>query len=310
MSASIIIPTRLTDAMLVSSTLAEDDYAEWVYASYVVGEYRIITSGLHRVYICLVDHTSTDNSGAPNLNLSGATPKWLEVGPTNRWAMFDEKIGTISSTTSSPLTVVFNPGPIGGLALLELAGRKATVSFKDVTGGQVVYETVIDLDGTVVDSFFDWFFAEFEQQTDLTLTNLPSQYYNGEVTVSIESTQGAVACGVCHVGRVAGLGQTQLGATIGIVSYSVKETDDFGRLTIIKRQNSKRASIKTLIPKSAFNRIYRTLAGVDSVLCIYVATEEAGYTPLILYGIWRDFVIDVTYPTNFLTSLEIEGLAQ
>lgn len=309
MSASIITPTKLTDAMLVSSTAPEADFAVWAAGTFAVGAKRIMTTGIHRIYECLLAHTSTDASGAPNLNTSGTAPKWLEIGPTNKWAMFDDKIGTVS-TLESPLTVVINPGPVSGLALLELKGRTAEVTLKDQSGGTVVYSRTVDLDGTIVTSFFDWFFAEFAQQTDLTLTDLPSQFFNGELTVSVTSTAGAVSCGVCLVGKVSSLGQTQQGATIGIISYSVKQTDAFGNLTIVKRQNSKRGSFRMIVEKADLNRVYRTLAAADSVLCIYVATEAPGYEPLILYGIWRDFNLDVSYPDYVLTSIEIEGLAQ
>jgi hypothetical protein len=307
MTASIITPTTLTDAMLVSSTAAETDYTVWALAAHTVGERRIMTTGLHRVYECLVAHTSTVPGDAPNLNLSGTAPKWLDVAPTNRWAMFDNKIGTFSTVTS-PLTAVIKPGPISGLALLELTGRQAVISLKDQTDGVEVYSRTIDLDGTEINSFYDWFFEEYRQQTDLTLTDLPNQFYNGELTISVTSTAGEVGCGVAHVGKVSSLGTTQMGATVGIISYSVKQTDVFGNLTIVKRQNSKRASLRLLIEKKDFNRVYRVLAAADSVLCIYVATEAKGFEPLILYGIWRDFATDVTYPDNFLTSLEIEGL--
>lgn len=309
MSASIITPTKLTDAMLVSSTAPEADYAVWAAGTFAVGAKRIMTTGIHRIYECLLAHTSTDASGAPNLNQTGTAPKWLELGPTNKWAMFDDKIGTIS-TLASPLTVVIKPGPVGGLALLELSGRTAEISLKDQTGGVVVYSRTVDLDGTIVTSFFDWFFAEFEQKTDLTLTDLPSQFFNGELTVSVTSTADSVGCGVCLVGKVSSLGQTQMGATIGIISYSVKQTDAFGNLTIVKRQNSKRGSFRMIVDKSDLNRVYRTLAAADSVLCIYVATEAPGYEPLVLYGVWRDFNLDVSYPDYVLTSIEIEGLAQ
>ncbi|MDO9277127.1 MAG: hypothetical protein Q7U05_01010 [Polaromonas sp.] len=309
MSASIITPTKLTDAMVVSSTVPETDFPVWTAGTFAVGDKRIMTTGIHRIYQCQTAHTSTDSTGAPNLNITGTPPKWLNIAPTNKWAMFDEKIGTIS-TLASPLTVVINPGPVSGLALLELTGRTAEISLKDQTDGTVVYSRTVDLDGTIVTSFFDWFFAEFAQQTDLTLTDLPSQFFNGELTISVTSTAGNVACGVAHVGKVSTLGETQMGATIGIISYSVKQTDAFGNLTIIKRQNSKRASWKLMIEKSELSRIFRLLASMESVLCVYSATTEPGYEPLILYGFFRDFNIDITYPTYVLTSLEIEGLAQ
>lgn len=308
MTASIITPIALTDAMLTSSTAPETDYAVWTAGSYSVGDRRIMTTGIHRVYECQADHTSSNSSGAPNLNLKGNPPQWLDIAPTNKWAMFDEKIGTVT-TQGSPLTVVIAPGQVGGLALLELQGSTATVSIKNQPGGTEVYSRVIDLDGTEINSFFDWFFVDFEQKTDVTLTDLPSHFYNCELTVTIASA-GPVACGVCHVGRVYAIGETQRGAGIGMISYSKADTDSFGNLEVLKRGNSKRASWAIRIENSSLNRVSRLLYAMDAVLCIFIATEEPGYEPLIIYGIIRDFSIAIDYPTYFLTSLELEGLAR
>jgi hypothetical protein len=305
MTMSIIKPTPLTDAMLTSSTAPETDYAAWNAAtSYTAGQ-RVMraVSGVHRNFENIVAGV---NATLPELATGGVAPRWLDLGATNRWAMFDTKVGTVTAL-ASPLTVVLQPGAVGGIALLELTGKQAVVSMKTAPGGAVAYSRTVSLDGTIIDSFFDWFFTDFSQLTDLTLTDLPSQFAACELTVSITGT-GSVACGVCHFGTVHAIGQTLAGATVGIISYSVKQADDFGNITVVKRANSKRNSLKLLTPKTSFNRIYRLLAALDSIPCIYIGTEAAGYEPLIVYGFYKDFSIDVAYPSHHLTNLEIEGL--
>lgn len=302
MTMSIIKPVKLTDAMLTSSTAPETDYTAWAAGtSYTVGtKVMRAVSGVHKNFENLI--AGVDASLPEN-----APTRWLDLGATNRWAMFDTKIGTVT-TLVSPLTVVIKPGSVSGIALLELAGKEVTVSVKNATGGTVVYSKTIGLDDTPVTSFYSWFFEERIQLTDITLTDLPSQFLQCELTISITSTAGAVGCGVCHVGTTHDIGETQVGATVGIISYSTKTTDVFGNTTVVKRANSKRNSLKLVTKKSAFSQIYRLLSSLDSVPCIYIATEKTGYEPLIVYGFWKDFSIDVAYNTHHLTSLEIEGL--
>lgn len=306
MTMSIIKPVALTDAMLTSSTAPETDYTAWNAAtSYTVGtKVMRSVSGVHKNFESLIAGV---NATLPELATSGATPRWLDLGATNRWAMFDTKVGTVT-TLASPLTVVMRPGSISGIALLELTGRQAVISMKDAPAGTTVYTKTITLDGTIISSFYDWFYEDYVQLTDVTLTDLPSQFESCELTVSVTSTAGNVGIGVCNFGKVYAVGKTQYNATVGIISYSSKTVDAFGNTTVIKRANSKRNSLKLVTEKSDFNKIYRLLASLDSVPCIFIGTESAGFEPLIVYGFYRDFSIDVAYFSTHLCNIEIEGL--
>ena len=306
MTMKVIKPTVITDAMFVSSTIPETDYPAWNAAtSYTVGtKVMRAVSGVHRNFENLIAGV---DATLPELATTGATPRWLDLGATNRWAMFDNKIGTLSSV-STDLTQVLIPGSVSGLAALGLTGRALLVQVKDVVGGNIVYSKSIDLDGSVITSFYDWFYEDYQQLSDVTLTDLPSQYYNPEVTFELTSTSGTVSCGTLSLGKVYTLGQSQYGATVGIISYSVKQADVFGNITVVKRQNSKRNNLKLMTDKALFNRTYKLLADLDSVPCVYIGAEALGYEPLIVYGFWKDFSIDVSYPTMNLTNIEIEGL--
>lgn len=300
----IIYPLVLTDVMLVSSTAPETDFPEWNAATpYVVGD-KCIRIGTHRIYECLVNNTNF----IPENNLTGATPKWLDIAPTNRWSMFDNVVGTSTSITT-PLTIVLTPGEsLSGIYLGELIGKTATVSMKSTVGGTTIYSKTITLDGSVITSFYDWFYQPYEQLTDLVLTDLPFHYYTPELTITLSSSSGTVSCGVCKFGEVIDVGGTQYGSTAGIIDYSIKNTDAFGNYTIAERAFSKRASFKVFTDLVDFNKIFRRLATLRAVPCVWIGTEEAFYEPLIIYGFYKDFSIEVTYPTMNYCSLDVEGL--
>jgi hypothetical protein len=66
---------------------------------------------------------------------------WTYLAPTNRWAMFDDQLGTVSSNADT-LRVVMQPGRFNALALLETAAstvgvwleiNRATVTFNSTT---------------------------------------------------------------------------------------------------------------------------------------------------------------------------------
>lgn len=305
----IIEPATVTDAMLVSSTIPEPAPGEFLWdvtKAYVVGE-RAIRTTTHRVYRCVEAHTGTDP--ATNVGTPTVPAVWADDGPTMRWAMFDNVVGTMSSG-DSPLVVVLRPGTVEGIPLLEMVGRTAKAVYTSSPGGPVVYERTIDLDGTIITDVFDWFFAPFEPLTDVVLTDVPGQYPSGELTLTITNSGAPAGVGAYKPGVVHNIGDTEMGATVGILDFSKKDRDTFGRVEILERDFSKRANFSVLTKKVNFNRIFRVLARLRAKPCVYIGTELYGFEPLLIYGFYRDFSIDVAYPTHHLCSLEVEGMTQ
>jgi hypothetical protein len=223
--------------------------------------------------------------------------------------MFDEAVGTLTTATGA-LTVVLRPGAVSGLALMELAGKQLSVVMKDAPGGTVIYSKTILLDNTPVVSFYDWFYADYEQLSDAVMTDLPIHFVSNELTISITGGTGAsiVSCGMCQMGKVIPIGSTLMGATVGIVDYSKKTVNAFGNYTIERRAFSKRADYQVIVAKGDFNRIFRALTGLTSTLCVYVGESAVGYEPLLVWGFYKDTSMVVDYANTRLCNFSIEGL--
>ena len=299
----IIKPHPITDSMLVSSSVVENDYPAWVSgATYALGA-RVIRASVHKVFERLVAGAGTV---APELDTTSPAV-WLAVGPTKKWAPFDNVVGTLA-TGASPLNYTLRTGFTDSLALFELTGRYVDVVMKDATGGTVVYQNRIDLEVTDIETIFDWFFTELDLRTDIVITDLPGQYASAELSITLTTTSGTASVGVIKPGLINDLGETQSGAKVGIDDYSRKERDAFGNTVITERAYSKRGSFTLMTTLGTFNRIYRTLASLRATPCVYIGTEVAGYEPLLIYGFFTSFNIDITYPDFHLCSLDIEGL--
>lgn len=299
----IIKPHLITDSMLVSSSVVENDYPAWVSGTtYALGA-RVIRTGVHKVFERLVAGAGTV---APELDTTSPAV-WLAVGPTKKWAPFDNVVGTLA-TGASPLNYTLRTGFTDSLALFELSGRYVDLVMKDATGGAVVYQKRIDLEVTDIETIFDWFFTELDLRTDIVITDLPGQYASAELSITLTTTSGTASVGVIKPGLISDLGETQYGAKVGIDDYSRKERDAFGNTVITERAYSKRGSFTMMTTLGTFNRIYRTLAALRATPCVYIGTEEVGYEPLLIYGFFTSFNIDITYPNYHLCSLDIEGL--
>jgi len=305
-----IRPTTVTDAMLTSSTIAETDYAAWNAAtSYTVGT-RVIRTTTHRVYENLIAGV---NATLPENATTGVTPRWLEVSPTNRWGMFDAKVGT-ASTANDSITVVLAPGRFNSLALLQVDASTVTVDLN--VSGSSVFSASMDLDsGNVVGDWYQYFYEPIYQQDALVITDLVDAalldipaYAAGVLTVTLTRTGGTVSCGALVVGLYAYLGRTQYQPTIGITDYSVKAVDTWGNVTIDPREYSKRMTAKVELDNSTVDNVSRVLAQYRNAPLVWVGADNI-YTCLIIYGFYKDWNITVDVGSSFL-DIQVEGLSQ
>lgn len=295
--------TRAADVVsttgLIYSSVPETDFAVWAApTAYSVGN-KVIRTSTHRIYQRLIAGTTAT---APELDAIN----WLDIAPTNRWAMFDGVVGT-KTTAMQSLTVVMRPSGVDGLGLLELVGQTATIVMKDAPGGVVILNRVIQLDGTLVTSFYDWFYKPYQQLTDVVLTDLLSSYVSNELTITITGSS-TVSIGVCKFGPITNIGDLKYGAKIGISSLSVKSFDAFGNALITKRGFRKIADFSIVTQATDFNGIFRKLSSLDAVACIYVGSELTGYEPFLVYGFFKDFNMSVDYISHHLCTASIEGL--
>ena len=195
------------------------------------------TTFVHRVFESL----QASNTGHYP-TLAASSTWWVDVGPSNKWAMFDLLRNT-GTTQASPLTVVITPGErVDSLALVGLVADSVTVS---VTVSAVeVYSQTINLSTRNVLNWYDYFFAPFTFRTALALFDLPP-YVNGVITVTMTRAAGAVTCG----GLITGL-STYLGITLGqalsdALNFSRIERDDFGNTTLVPRRSVPRRACRS-----------------------------------------------------------------
>jgi len=289
-------PITVNDANLVSSTAPETDYAAWSGATtYAAGDRRILAS-THRIY---------ESAQAGNLNHNPATDDgtwWLDIGPTNRWAMFDAAVGTLTGL-ASPLTVVLDPGLIDGLALLDITGNQVDVAM--TVGAETVYARTVDIaDATELVDWWMYFFAEIDPQTRVILDDLPS-YADGRLTVSITSST-TVACGTFAAGRLVEVGTVRPGAKIGIIDYSRKETDAFGVTAVVKRAYAKRVEVDVAMASNRVDYLAQQLAAIRATPVVWIGAYS--YDALVVYGFLRDWGVTIGGPFISDASLTIEGL--
>lgn len=296
----IIIPSDVTDAMMTSSTVAETDHAEWSAATaYSVGDRVIRTTGVHRRYEALTANTNKTPESSPT--------DWLDLGPTNRWAMFDGKVGTATTATTS-MEVVLSPGrAISAVAFVGMTCRAVSVEVSTSVDG-VVYSKSMSMESDLLGAdWWHYFFDEFERRSTGWLIDLPS-YHTPIITITISGAASeSISCGGVIVGVVQQFASAvRYGASVGIVDYSRKEIDEWGNYQVVERDYALTAQWTFLFRRNQVDLLQRSLSMLRARPALYIGADTHDATAI--YGFYKDFSILISHYQFSECSIELEGL--
>jgi len=294
----VVSPTHFNAATHLVSSNAVEAYAAY-NAGTTYAKDAIVDFGTFLYQSLVNSNTGNQPDTSPTF--------WVLIGPDNTHAMFDDQVST-ATTSTTPLTVVLSPGYMNSLALLGLVGNQVVINVTDGAGGPNVYSKTISLDGTFIYDWYMYFFEPYVQVGEVVLTDIPP-YVNARLTMTLSRTSGTVSIGQLVFGTFYDLGETEYGgATAGIIDYSRKETDEFGVTAFVRRAFSKRMSLRMMLDTTQINKVQRVLSDLRATPAVWIGADGDDFLPLVVYGFYRDFSIDVAYPTKSYCSLEVEGL--
>lgn len=309
------IATREADVItgtgFIYSNIAETDYAAWnpgtAYVTTPTPD-RVVrtTATTHSVYERVVPGTTAT---APELD----PINWIRVGPTNRWAAFDDSPSTLSRNTEY-LTYILKPGAINSIALLELEGTEVAVNL--YAAGAQQYFGYTDLMNTEsIGNWYQYFYEPFYYQTNLAVSDLVNaslldlpHYGDTILCITVRKAGSTAQVGVVATGLVYELGKTQNGMSVGIIDYSKKDTDAYGNTILIRRKFSRRIRATFFLYSSKVDVVANLLTQYRATPVVWIGAD-ANYSSLVVYGFYRDWDIGIPNNIGSSCSIEIEGLA-
>ena len=300
----LIDPLTVTDAAFnsaASNIVPEDPATEWTAGTYSTDDIRFKAT-THRRYQVVADPSTTDD---PEVGVLADPPTWIDLGATNRWAMFDT---IIENQSTNPLSITFEVTPgeiVNTVSLLNLSGTTANITATDPTIGEYYNRDFSLISTENVFDFYSYCFAPFRLISDIVALNIPP-YAAGIFTVTVDSDTTA-KIGEFVYGVEFDLGISLQGATPGIESFSIITTDTFGQTSITKRSNRKLMTIDTVVDTVRINNISRKMGEVIDKLVLWVGDENND--SLIVYGILGNFTPPFGIPggKSFI-NYEIKGV--
>jgi len=302
----VIRPINVTPSKLTATSIPEPDTdrgeVTWTAGTYTTGTRRILTS-THLVYQVVADPSTTD---APDVGAAKQVPTWVVVGPTNRYAMFDD-VNDTQSISDSPLSIEVTPAQvINGLAMFNVAGA-ASVNVKQVDPVDgVVYDRDIPMiDNSAIVDYYAYCFEPIALRTEFVLLDL-QPYATAKIVVSAEGADD-IAVGTLTMGTQIDLGIALYGTSLQLLDFSRKERNEFGSFEIVPRRTAKLVDFDVSVPKGRVGFVFNQLQALTTVPAVWVGTDENDDSTLV-YGYYRDSQINISGPAYCSATIQVEGL--
>jgi hypothetical protein len=299
-----IPPLTITDAMLTSSTVAEPSAGETAWVSgttYAVDDIRILTS-THRKYQRLV-------AGAGTLTPDVDYANWLDVGPTNKWAMFDT-LRNSSTTATTSMTVVITPGKrIDSIALIGLVAESVSISV--TSGGTTVYSVTDNLILRNTTTWYKYFFGAFAYSGTSVHFDLPP-FTNGVITITVSRASGTVGLGALVIGQSVYMGQVLTQARSEAMNFSTVTRDAFGNATLVPRRTIPLTS-QTLHATNEMVDSLRDLRALGNAMpMVWSGMDDkinnACFEGLLILGAYKEFNISMENTGYATITLSLEEI--
>ena len=297
----VIKSQAVTDTTLTTTDVPENDYAEWlVGTTYGDGDRVIVTTpNIHNIY----ESVQSANTGNDPVTDDGTW--WTRVSSTNRWKMFNDVVQE-QTTQADIIDVTITPAVVTtALAAINVDCASITVVMTDPSEGEVYNQTFPMTSFSGITNWYDYFFTAINRKRELSVLGLPP-YSAAVIDVTFNDSGETAKVGALVIGTSATIGDSQYGASFGIIDYSTKEVDAQGRTTVTAGAYSDEADIDVVIETGRFAEVKKILTDLRTTPSVWIAEDNTEGT--IIYGYYREFDVLLTGPVVSMCTLSIEGL--
>lgn len=290
----VIPPITLNSTNVVSNAPPTNDPSAWsAVTTYYLGNTVQIAGTVNKIYECLA--TSITGGFSPEIDVTKSIPKWIEVGPINKYKMFDN-LGETYTTATTSLTVTITPGmAVAALAITHL------INVTNVTlNGYVTYPTSV-----WTKSF----------SPDLNYPNASTIYFdtpsNATIYILVFTGTGSFYVGNVVVGNTYyNLGKLQNNTTIDSLNFSTMDRDSYGTAQLLIRRSVNKIQHKTAVNSEDLYSLKSIKDHLNAVTAVWSGLDDNSTHPyfnaLVTLGFYREFSFEVDNPIGPMVNIEIE----
>ena len=296
----VVIPRKLT---IISTNVPgpiADGYSAYNAATtYALSDevFAEAADGLDHIYRSALD----GNVGNP---ITDET-KWVDIGPCNRDAMFDDRTGTTTTHDDDIIVTVQADGAFDTIALINVTGATSVSATIAPAGG-----TPREVTGTLLEDASSWlsyFTDDLNVRGTKAIWNVGLSF--SSATIEIRINGSAPSVGMALIGGTTELGLTEYGATVGIEDYSTKETDEWGNTYLRERDYADTADVKIVCELQQVDALRRIFAGLRARPALYdMNNPGTSFESLVVFGKYDNFSLDMAYHNQAYCTLRIIGL--
>ena len=309
--ASVLVPVTVNDGRIVSITaggvdLPEDSNPMWAPGTtYALGA-RVYSPVTHRVYESLkAGNVGKDPTQLVNqTTAAGIGTWWYNLGPTNKYAMFDGLIST-QTLAASPLVIKIRAGASNGMAMFKVDADNVEVGVAAGPGGDTIFEYDDDMEGSEPADFYEYFFDLFKPKTQLVLTGI-EPYSSSEFTITMTKATGPIKIGMLAFGDLRPLGSTERGAAVEPKTYAYIETDAYGQTRIVQRPSAVGLVLPIKLDVEDSDSVLETVQNLLDVPVAVIGSTSPLHTRLSTFGLISGSMRYDEYPYCVL-NLTVKG---
>ena len=288
----VIAPRTINDFM---SQIAEPDSSagevEWSPYVSAIGDERIVVA-THRRYKAAISSSDDPVTG------SMKNPKtWVDISPTNKWAIFDNKNST-QSMKYGGWYLQYTPGTVTpNVAGFNITGaKKVVVTVTSDSLPQPWVKEIPMVDNSAVIDYWTWSFLPLAFRAEFIVTDMP--FYSDAIIKLDFQGEDYVGVGSVIFGTSTYLGAINYGTSFKLLAGGIE--DDSAALKLI--------DYKFTITKNDGGSVFRLFKSLLKKPAVYFASENVDDGSMVL-GYYVDSNISIDTPIFEPVSLSVKEVA-